>query len=180
MIVRLAAMLEPAASSTVVVAECREKYADLGLVTIADERPGLGPVGGLITALRHRRAIDVANEPSPPDTLHTCISPAGWLLLCACDWAEARSAWVERLLAGIDKQADAVAFHDQRWQPLFALYHTRIIPYVEAYLCEPKARMSGLLERVVARALEPSQDWSMAYQINTRADHERYLKSGAG
>jgi molybdopterin-guanine dinucleotide biosynthesis protein A len=50
LILRLAHQVEPVASPLVVVADRRDKYLDLGLTTIADALPGLGPLGGLLTA----------------------------------------------------------------------------------------------------------------------------------
>src|SRR3954452_12325135 len=47
----LADRLSPFASSLTVVAEVAGKYDDLGLKTIADQVPGLGPMGGLKTIL---------------------------------------------------------------------------------------------------------------------------------
>lgn len=44
MIVRIAELLRPVAESMIVVAEQSDKYADLGLLTIADAIPGQGPL----------------------------------------------------------------------------------------------------------------------------------------
>lgn len=161
MIQRLSAILLPVAESVTVVAERPHKYRDLGLMTIADEIPMIGPVGGLITALRHRQTG----------------RGAGWLLLSACDWAGARTTWVEELAAAADDGFDAVAFRDDRWQPLFALYHTRLIPEALRLARRRHRRMSDLLDRVSARALPPPQGWHMKGQINTRVEWQRYMSS---
>lgn len=160
MIARLYASLRSVAAEPVVVAECRDKYADLGLTTIADDAPGLGPLGGLLTALNHRRAR----------------GGEGWLLLSACDWAEFHLRWVEKLWRSTQAAHDAVAFRDHAvWQPMLALYHTRIVPEVEVCLRSPIRRMTALLDRIAARAVDPPADWSMLLQINTQKDRDRYL-----
>jgi len=159
MIQRLAILLASVAESITVVAERDRKYEDLGLATIADTVPGLGPLGGLITALEHRRA-----------------QGAGWLLLCACDWAEISTTWVDELVKATDDKVDAVAFRDDRWQPLFALYHTRLLPEAARQLRCPSRRMSDLLDSVASRALPPPPDWHMTWQINTQLDRSRYIE----
>lgn len=162
MIKRLSVLLGPVAESITVVAECDRKYEDLGLTTIADEVPGLGPLGGLITALKHRQA-----------------KGAGWLLLCACDWAEIRTSWVEELVKGADDEVNAVAFRDDRWQPLFSLYHTRLLPEATRHARSRSRCMSGLLENVASRALPPPSEWHMNWQINSQLDRDRYTKTFA-
>jgi molybdopterin-guanine dinucleotide biosynthesis protein A len=160
MIKRLSVLLAPVAESITVVAERDRKYEDLGLPTIPDEVPGLGPLGGLITALTHRQA-----------------NASGWLLLCACDWAEIRTSWVEELVKAADDEVDAVAFRDDRWQPLFALYHTRLLPEAARHVRRQSRRMSGLLETVASRALPPPPEWHMNWQINSQLDRARYIDS---
>src|SRR5262245_52966476 len=51
LISRIAREVEAVASQVTVVAERAGKYDDLGLRTIADLQSGLGPIGGLLTAL---------------------------------------------------------------------------------------------------------------------------------
>src|SRR4051794_14706591 len=50
LIVHVAESLKPIASSVTVVAKDFGEYDDLGLVSIGDLQPGLGPMGGLLTA----------------------------------------------------------------------------------------------------------------------------------
>src|SRR5947207_199580 len=50
---RIAAELEPIASRMVVISDVPDKYADLGLETIADITPGRGPIAALQMALYH-------------------------------------------------------------------------------------------------------------------------------
>ena len=71
LVARLARQIEPVARRVTVVAEAADTYADLGLRTIADRRPGLGPLAGLEAAL-----LDATNPPK---------STADWLILLSCD-----------------------------------------------------------------------------------------------
>jgi len=83
----VAAMIEPVAAHIAVVADRVGKYDDLGFRTIADRRPGIGPLGGLDAALAD---------------LH---GSGDWLLLCSCDALVIRSAWLTRLIGAITDDA---------------------------------------------------------------------------
>jgi len=91
-----------------VVGKHDDQYADLGLDTIGDIEPDKGPIGGLRTALTHRRA--------------------GWILLCSCDMLGIDERWIAALFGRAHRatDADAIAAGDQRWQPFPGLYHTRL------------------------------------------------------
>ncbi|MEZ6193187.1 MAG: NTP transferase domain-containing protein [Phycisphaerales bacterium] len=62
------------------VADKEDKYADLGLRTIADHNPGLGPLAGLQAALNDLR------------------EGQRWLLLCPCDAIVIKPDWVRQLI----------------------------------------------------------------------------------
>jgi molybdenum cofactor guanylyltransferase len=86
----------------VVLVGAHDAYARLGLDVIADEPPGIGPLGGLVALLRRAGA-----------------TPA---VAVACDMPFVTSALVERLLA-TSPNAPIVAPHrDGRWEPLCARY----------------------------------------------------------
>lgn len=152
LIVRTAAALGAMVSSITVVADAADKYADIGLRTIADDEPGLGPLGGLATALRH------------------CGQP--WLLLAACDMAVVKPAWVRCLLAAGEAatDAEAVAFRGEQWQPMPGLYGQAILPRVIRRLEAEQRAMQGLLDEAKSVALPLPDDWPAIAQINTPAD----------
>ena len=142
LITRVAHGLAPVASSTTVVAEVKDKYLDLGLRTIADAEPGLGPIGGLVTALE-----DVAGDQ---------------LLLVACDMAHVDADWVARLTA---PDGPAVAFRDHTgWQPLFAVYRQSVAGEASDLIAAGEQSMQVLLNRV-GKAVELPSNW--AGSINT-------------
>lgn len=159
LIARLAGRFKGLAGEIVVVADRPDKYADLGLTTIADRVPGQGPLGGLETALS--------------DALER--SDSAWILLASCDLADIRGAWIETLTAELNPHGRARAFRGEFWHPFPGLYHTKLMPLVGEYLASPKASFQRLLSdpRANAAALPLPADWPAVAQVNTREDLEQ-------
>jgi molybdenum cofactor guanylyltransferase len=148
----VAAALETATSGIVVVAVEDGAYTDLGFETIGDIRPGLGPLGGLATALADLSVRHPGHE---------------WLLLAACDLIEPDPSWVG-LLARACSGASAVAFSGGgRWEPLFGLYHGGIERAVSRRIGSTDLSLHGLLDEVDAVAIPTPPGFR---QANTPAD----------
>lgn len=160
LIVRVADSLRPVASSVTVIADRADKYSDFDLVTIADLRPGLGPLGGIQTALAHRA------EP-------------GWLLCASCDRIGIRTDWLQSLLAGAGTGGDGiVAFRGELWQPLPALYHTSIISEVNKALGSGVLAPFRMFELVQSVALPLPAGWERSLDINDPDALRQYLAGG--
>jgi molybdenum cofactor guanylyltransferase len=153
---RIAGELSSSGAVVTVVAEAEGKYADLGLPTIGDLRPGLGPMGGLQTALRHM--------PIP-----------GWLLLVSCDMVGLDGRWIDALLAGQREGALAVAFRHDRWEPLLALYHANIGAEVDRRIDAGERGMQGFLDSFESVALPLPADWPALCHVNTPLELDEYL-----
>jgi molybdopterin-guanine dinucleotide biosynthesis protein A len=139
---------EPARIS--VVAREPGSYGDLGLRTIADAKPDLGPLGGLEAALADRGQ--------------------GWLVLAACDTLGLRAEWLDLLFAARGAHR-AAAFRGQHWEPMPALYHTALEASVRVRLgAEARARSLHALLDEHAAALPLPAGWSRLRAVNTRAD----------
>lgn len=140
--------LDALGHDALVVAREDGQYADLGLRTIGDIEPGLGPIGGLRTALTHRRD--------------------GWLLLTSCDLLDVRAEWIETLLAKRTRRpdADAIVFRDERWQPFPGLYHTRLLAREDVWR---RGSMQRLLDAANAIA-SPAPTTPGIRQANTPDD----------
>lgn len=153
----VAALLKPIASEMTVVADHADKYADLGFRTIADRRPGLGPMAGLDTAL------------------HDLSAGTGWLLMCSCDAIVLRRPWLDQLLAAPGPGHDAVAFKDQHWQPMPGLYNASARPTVSAHIAGNDRSMQSLLNQLTTHPQPLPPDWDDRWQINTPDDLKRHL-----
>ncbi|MCA9672310.1 MAG: molybdenum cofactor guanylyltransferase [Myxococcales bacterium] len=151
LLAHVAAELRPVASRVVAVADEADKYADLGIETIADDGSHQGPLVGLLAALGDLRADE------------------RWLLLVAGDLAHLRHAWLAPLLAArVDSDA-AVAYRGgDRWQPVFALYSRAARHLVRRRLAEGQRSLQGLLDALGARAVAPPDDWRRLINVNDR------------
>lgn len=148
LLLRQARLLTTLGHRVTIVGRWAGQYQDLGLATIGDSEPDLGPRVGLQTALRHRGE--------------------GWLLLSSCDLVVLRDGWLVRLLAlAGTPPPPAIAYRDERWQPFPGLYHTSLLSRPELFehggLCQ-------LLDRVGAVAAPLPPDWTAQRQANTPAE----------
>jgi len=158
LIQRVAGRVRPIAAAVTVVADRAEKYADLGLRTIRDLQPGLGPLAGLQTAL-------------------TDLPPGErWLPLCACDTVVLRPAWLTDLLAARDDRHEAVAFRGRRWQPMPGLYATDALPTVSHLLQTDRRSMQRLLDQLRVAGCALPADWPERWQVNTPDDLAHHVR----
>ncbi len=156
---RIADVLAPVTPTVTVVADRPDKYADLGLRTVVDQQPGLGPLGGLAAA--------VGDLTTRGDA---------WLLLTCCDLLVARPAWVHELARHAAPPAQAVAFRGDRWDPLFALYHTSAQPTIAAQLRAGDRSLWRLLESLRTIPIAHPADWPPLVQANTSAELEDFRR----
>lgn len=158
LVVHAASSLASIAASLAVVGATADAYADLGLRTIGDRYPGLGPLAGLEAALG-----DLAEE--------------GWLCLSSCDLMGVEPRWVESLCARREDGARAVAFRGDAWEPFPALYHTGLRAEIGRRIEAGQLALWRLLERECTAPLPLPSDWARAIQVNTPGGLRRYRKS---
>jgi molybdenum cofactor guanylyltransferase len=111
-----------------------------GAPIIPDERPGLGPLGGMATALA---------------AAHT-----EWIFLVACDMPFIQPALVRHMaaIALAAPQAQAVALRSPGGlEPLHAAYRRDIAPIVAQALRAPHPSMRGLLGRLRVIEIAPEE-----------------------
>ncbi len=162
MIRRVSEALGPVAQSVTAVASDVGAYEDLGIATIADLRPGLGPLGGLETALSDRAARH----------------GEGWLLLASCDLADPNAQWARLLIGRISPDAKAVAFKGDRWEPLFALYHSSLLADVRQQLDLGRGALWSLIESAHGTAVALPDGVRHIRQMNTRLDFKNLGGTG--
>ena len=132
------------------------KYASPHASVIADAEEGLGPVGGITTAMARARY--------------------GRLLVVACDMPVLSDRLMGLLKTGLDKGYDAaVPVHGDRVEPLAAAYHRHAIEPFQACLKERVLKMTDALARVRTHLVQVpvgSNGWpaDLFRNLNTLSD----------
>jgi len=161
LIVRVARLAD-AAGLRPVTAIAREvgAYDDLGVTTLADIRPGQGPLAGLETALLAARSSDT------------------WVALLTCDLLVLDPVWVATLCAARASagNAGAIVFADDvRFQPAPGLYHARLLPRLQKRLASAaaglgKASFQALLDEAMTVRLPLPANWPPVISANRPTD----------
>ena len=131
----VARAVELAAGSATLVGD-PNRYGHLGFPAIPDAYPGQGPLGGILTALKH--------------------TSADWNLLAACDMPGLSADFLRRLLDAAERSAaDALlpAGPSGRPEPLCAVYHRRILPALQTAYGNGVRQVSATLQEVGATVL---------------------------
>src|SRR5699024_9262418 len=106
--------VKSACSTWTIVADEEDKFVDLELATIVDDKLYQGPLGGI-----WRAAKEVED---------------GYFVVVSCDRIGLRASWVDRLKEALKKAPDALAaafFYQDRWEPLFGIYHASLLDQIE-------------------------------------------------
>lgn len=146
--------LEPIVDEVVVVGT--PGTAPCGVRVIADETPGLGPLGGLATGLKRTRGERV--------------------LLVACDLPFLDRALLLYLMSLAPGYDAVVARIDGRSQPLHAVYDRRVGPIVDRQIASGAYRMEELVARLHVRWVEDAEIAAIEgghrsfFNVNTPAD----------
>lgn len=157
LIARVHRLLKPIVSDITVVSAQFGEYDDLGLRTIADINPGLGPLAGLQSAL--------ADLPGHHEEL----------LLCPCDAVVIMPKWVEELYA-LSKYTPAAVYRSaDRWQPLPGFFTRACVPAVEVLLSGKGRSLQRLLDLACAQWLLLPDDWPPVWQVNSPQELQRFV-----
>lgn len=160
LIVSVANTLSPHVQDTFAIGKEDREYDDLGLTTVPDILPNQGPLGGLLTALTHRSTQPQHN---------------GWCAVVSCDMAGLQGQWLDLLWHARTPDSSIVAFHSERWDPLFALYHVGLLPDITQRLHDNQRAMWRFLEQNNATAVPHPDGWEHVVSINTPDDLQRVL-----
>ncbi len=140
-------------------------YGEIGLPLLADDPPGIGPLGGL-------RALLIEAAPAP-------------VIALACDLPfVSRELLAQVLTAGsgeadgpLGAGIDAVAARRQKlWEPLCARYNGSVLPVLNIALEQGERSFQGLLRRLRVHELQlsPEQeselgDWDTPEDMQLRS-----------
>ena len=126
LVARLAMVVEEAAGSATIVGD-PQRYGALGFHVIPDGIAGLGPLGGLLTALENTKTA--------------------WNLVVACDMPGLTVSVMLRLVLAIPTAGQAqciVPVSEQGMEPLCALYHRDCLDAVRRAITSKRLKMRDL------------------------------------
>lgn len=144
----VARAVERAAGSATLVGPPR-RYGDLGFPVLSDAYPGEGPLGGILTALRH--------------------ASADWNLVVACDMPGLSAEFLGGLLDAAERSsamALAPAGPSGRAEPLCAVYHRRALPALETAFANGARKASAAIDAAGATLL-PILEVAYFQNVNT-------------
>jgi len=128
-------------------------------VTLTDDQEGLGPIGGITTALRRL---------------------PGGILVTACDMPLVSVPVIEWLLSEYDPRAGAIIpRHSAGIEPLVGIYGKGLLPRLEEAIRSGRYALHFVLEDSQVRFVKVPERFSAEREfanINTREDYERVLK----
>lgn len=130
-----------------------------GATIFEDDQAGLGPIGGISTALRRL---------------------PGGILIAACDMPMISAPLIEWLLSHHDPDFDAVIpRHPGGIEPLFAIYEKSLLPALDEAIRNRRYALHFALEKAHVRYVEIPQEFSVEREfanINTPEDYDRVAK----
>jgi molybdenum cofactor guanylyltransferase len=150
-----------AAAGSVTLVGSPERYQDLGLPVVADETPGLGPLGGILAALHHSRA--------------------DWNLVVACDMPYVTGEFLGYLVRLAQENAAEVVMPldgEGQDEPLCTVYSRRCHGPIDAAVARGVRKVTeafaGLPVRRVGHAAYASldPDGRLFANLNTRDELE--------
>ena len=156
---RTAQMALDAALPVLIVGRTRPHDWLLSAAFAEDAAPGLGPLGGLQTAL------------------HTVQAP---VLALACDLPLLTTEalrWLRMQAEERQSGRGLIVVSEGRWEPLFSVYRPECLPLIEARLAAGQRSLHGLIE-AGQFALASAPDWLSAQlaNVNTPAEWQAAKK----
>lgn len=133
-------------SDDVLVVGARPEYRAAGVPVVADDVPGMGPLGGIATALRHAKH--------------------GQVFITACDMPLLDADVIEAMAAELDSR-DALVLSRTRGEqraaiePMHAFYSRTVLEIIEQQLDGGHLRLEDALNRMGRRVLPES--WLLAH-----------------
>ena len=169
MVVRMAQLADPCIASVTVIGP-PVRYASLGLGVVPDLWPGVGPLGGIATALS--------------------VSQVGWNLILGCDLPFLTSEWIAWLIArALGSPAQAVVPESERGlEPLAAMYRKNCVLPFSCAVKRGVRRVSEALDEIMIEKVTAAQ-WHelgstdmLFHNMNEPEDfthaHRRFAKPG--
>ncbi len=138
----------------VVSAQGQERDWPEPILALQDDQEGLGPMGGIVTALRHL---------------------PGGILVTACDMPLVSGALIEWLLGHYDAHVEAVIpRHQGGIEPLLGIYEKSFLPLLEEAIQAGRYALHFILEEANVRFVNVPEPFQAEFaNVNTPGDYKR-------
>jgi molybdenum cofactor guanylyltransferase len=164
MLMRLCAMLRGVASCVSIVGS-QQKYGNFGVECVADQWPGEGPLGGIITALMHAQA-----------RVHRQM----WCLIVGCDMPFLTSEWLSYMVERVPASGASVITPQSAHglEPLCACWHTRATSKLQYAFENGVRKVTEAMKHLEMEVLDEAQwkrfdsDGRLFWNMNTTADYD--------
>jgi len=162
----LLSKIRPLFPETLIIANERDAYADLGVPVVPDHIPGKGSLGGIYTAVSHSAF---------PQAF--CI---------ACDMPLASPAVIAHLRDLAPGYDVVVPWTAEGYQPLHAVYGKNCLPHMEEMIHADRLKIDRLFPLVRVRTVEETElrtlDPTLCgfINVNTREELEAAVRLAAG
>ena len=139
LLLRTAALVAPLAGPPIIVGP-PTRYSALGYNVIPDDASGIGPLGGIATALRH--------------------STQPWNLILGCDLPFITSRWLDYLIGrAVESSADAVIPQSAAGaEPLCAVYRKTCVTPVLTAIAAGVRKVTDAFAGLIIESVPP-QEW---------------------
>ena len=129
--------IKPAIDDIIIVADDTDKYSFTGAQTIPDIIPGLGPLGGLYTALSHKQE--------------------GRIFTVPCDMPYLNSDFISYMTSIHGDYDLIIPYIGNYYQPLHAIYSTTCLPYVKNLIDTGEKRIIAFYDKVTVRKISEEE-----------------------
>ncbi len=142
---------------SVTVVGRKDEFSGLGVRAIDDETPGLGPMGGILTALK--------------------VASSDYILVLACDMPIFPVSAGKRLLeAASSFDADAAVIFTDRLTPIPGVYRKNLIELFEKSVKEGRLSLTRLVLNINAVLLH-HRGFEGLRSVNTPQDYQMLVKT---
>lgn len=142
--------------SKIFISSSKEIHDDFNQKRIEDKYQKIGPIAGIQSALEN--------------------SKTDYVIVLPCDSPMVKKEFVEFLISQIDDKYDVlVPKYQSHLEPLFAVYHKRILPIIEEQITNKNYKLMNLISKINSKKIEV-QDRTCFVNINTQEDFRKYLE----
>ncbi|HEX3119910.1 MAG TPA: molybdenum cofactor guanylyltransferase [Candidatus Acidoferrum sp.] len=169
LIARLCRVLQAATDAPVRIIGDAGKYGHIGVECVADQWPGEGPLGGIITGL-------AANSDS--------IDSNSWRLMIGCDMPFMTVEWLQHLAARtvLSNAEVVVPRSDYGLEPLCASWRASAAPTLTRAFEKGVRRVTDAMQNMTSEVLDATE-WKrfdkfdrLFWNMNTPADYEEAIR----